>query len=97
MEATKALNDKKAVQRDAMRASNQALQDAKDAVRYDNDKVQADTDALQDDKDTLSDMGEQDQLRLQMAMDRYSKLMATLSNMMQKQSDTSSAILGNMK
>ena len=103
MESTKTSNGQKAALRDAQRAGNQALLDAKDAVRRDN-HVQDGKDALHDgehamegNKDSLSEMSEQDQMRLQLAMDRYSKLLSTLSNMMQKQSDASSAILGNMK
>lgn len=96
MDAVKATNDKKAAQRDAMRARTQAMQDVKDAKGAEDAKKNAQAGA-QVDKDSLSDMGEQDQLRLQMAMDRYSKAMATLSNLMQKNSDTSSAIIGNMK
>jgi|GEM_PF-3515745 len=102
MTETKAANDKKAVMRDAMRARMQAMQDAKEAMQGDHaqgDKgtLQDDKGTLQDDKDALSEMGEQDQLQLQMAMDRYSKAMSTLSNLMKKESDISSAILGNMK
>jgi hypothetical protein len=47
--------------------------------------------------DSLSEMGEMESLRLQMAMDRLSKLMSTLSNLMHKASDTQSAIVQNMK
>jgi len=36
-------------------------------------------------------------LRLQMAMDRKSKMMATLSNLLKKMSDTSSSITQNIK
>jgi hypothetical protein len=36
-------------------------------------------------------------MRLQMAMDRVSKLMNVLSNILKKMSDTDSAIIGNMK
>lgn len=47
--------------------------------------------------DSMSEMGEMESLRLQMAMDRISKLMSTLSNMLKKISDTSSAITQNIK
>jgi hypothetical protein len=36
-------------------------------------------------------------LRLQMAMDRYSKMMSTLSNLMKKMSETSESITANLK
>ena len=60
-----------------------------------------DLDALVDkakgDLDSMSEMGEMESLRLQMAMDRMSKLMSTLSNMLKKISDTSNAITQNLK
>jgi hypothetical protein len=56
--------------------------------------VQAD---LRDQLDSLSEMGEMDSLRLQMLMDRRSKLMETLSNMLKKSSDTASSIVQNLK
>lgn len=51
-------------------------------------------------KDTLasmSEMGEMEQLRLQMAMDRLAKMMSTLSNLLKKISDTAAAITQNLK
>jgi hypothetical protein len=36
-------------------------------------------------------------LRLQMAMDRMSKMMSTLSNLLKKISDTASSITSNLK
>lgn len=96
--SNQALQDAKdAVQRD------NHLQDGKDSLRRDNhvqdgkDSLHDEEQAMEGTKDSLSEMNEQDQLRLQMAMDRYSKLMSTLSNVMKKQSEASSAILGNMK
>jgi hypothetical protein len=47
--------------------------------------------------DSMSEMGEMESLRLQMAMDRLSKLMSTLSNLLKKASDTASGITQNMK
>jgi hypothetical protein len=47
--------------------------------------------------DSLSEMGEMESLRLQMAMDRKSKLMSTLSNLLKKESETSSNIIQNIK
>jgi len=47
--------------------------------------------------DALSEMGEVESLRLQMAMDRMSKLMSTLSNLLKKASETSDAIIANLK
>ena len=47
--------------------------------------------------DSFSDMAEQMQLRLQMAMDRRSKFIDALSNLMKKQSDTANALVSNLK
>jgi len=52
---------------------------------------------LKNNLDSLSEMGEQESLRLQMAMDRMSKMMSTLSNILKKISDTSSSIIQNLK
>lgn len=49
------------------------------------------------DPDSLSEMGEMESIRLQMAMNRQTKLMATLSNLMKRLSDTSSTITQNLK
>jgi hypothetical protein len=46
---------------------------------------------------SLNELGETESLRLQMAMDRMSKIMTSLSNIMNKISDTNAAILQNMK
>jgi Arc/MetJ-type ribon-helix-helix transcriptional regulator len=47
--------------------------------------------------DSLSEMGAMESLRLQMAMDRLSKLMSTMSNILQKVSDTGVSITQNIK
>lgn len=47
--------------------------------------------------DQLSEMGEMEQLRLQMQMDRMSKALSTLSNILKKISDTASGITQNIK
>ncbi|HAZ12264.1 MAG: hypothetical protein A2X86_03415 [Bdellovibrionales bacterium GWA2_49_15] len=47
--------------------------------------------------DSISEMGELESLRLQIAMDRRSKFVSTLSNVMKKMSETSTAVIGNMK
>lgn len=52
---------------------------------------------MQQNLDSLSEMSETESLRLQMAMDRRSKFLETLSNLMKKISDTSSSIVGNLK
>jgi hypothetical protein len=47
--------------------------------------------------DSLSELGETESLRLQMAMDRMSKLMSALSNLLKKASDTASGVTQNIK
>ncbi len=47
--------------------------------------------------DSMSELGEMESLRLQMAMDRLSKMMSTLSNMLKRISDTQNAITQNLK
>jgi seryl-tRNA synthetase len=47
--------------------------------------------------DSLSELGETESLRLQMAMDRMSKFMSTLSNILKKSSETSGEITQNLK
>ena len=54
-------------------------------------------DALKSDLDSMSEMGEAEQLRLQMAQDRMAKIEETLSNVLKKMSQTSDSILSNLK
>jgi hypothetical protein len=54
-------------------------------------------DRVKNDLDSMSEMGEMESLRLQMAMDRMSKLMQTLSNLSKKISDTNATITQNLK
>jgi hypothetical protein len=54
-------------------------------------------DQIKADIDSMSEMGEMESLRLQMAMDRMSKMMSTLSNLLKKISCTASQITQNMK
>lgn len=60
-------------------------------------ELDASIDAMKNDLDSMSEMGEMESLRLQMAMDRMSKMMSTLSNLLKKISDTQSAIVQNIK
>jgi hypothetical protein len=45
----------------------------------------------------MSGMSEMESLRLQMAMDRMSKMMSVLNNLLKKQNDTASGIIQNIK
>ncbi len=47
--------------------------------------------------DSLSEIGEMESMRMQMAMDRLSKMMSTLSNLLKKASETASGITQNLK
>ena len=59
--------------------------------------ILARVDSIKNDLDSMSEMGEIESLRLQMAMDRMSKMMSTLSNLLKKISDTSAQITQNLK
>ncbi len=59
--------------------------------------VGAARDTIQGKLDSLSELGEMESLRLQMAMDRLTKLMSTLANLLKQASDTASTITGNLK
>ncbi len=48
-------------------------------------------------KDAMNDLSEANSLRLQMLMDRRSKLLQTMSNMAKKMQDTDDAIIKNLK
>ena len=61
------------------------------------DSVGALTELLKKEVDEMSEMGEMESLRLQMTMDRLSKMMSTLSNLLKKISDTAQGITQNMK
>jgi hypothetical protein len=61
------------------------------------DELEAAIGEVQGELDAMSEMGEMESLRLQMAMDRMSKLMSTLSNLLKKSSETGSQITQNLK
>jgi hypothetical protein len=60
-------------------------------------EIDASIDQMKSDLDSMSEMGETESLRLQMAMDRLSKMMSTLSNLLKKASDTDQGIVQNIK
>jgi uncharacterized protein YukE len=60
-------------------------------------EIQAMISKIKNDLDSMSELGEMESLRLQMAMDRLSKLMTTLSNLLKKISDTANEITQNIK
>ena len=54
-------------------------------------------DKMKQDLDSMNEMGETESLRLQMAMDRRSKFLDTISNVMKKMDATSSSVVQNLK
>jgi hypothetical protein len=60
-------------------------------------ELDAQVEQMKTDLDSMSEMGEMETLRLQMAMDRMSKMMSTLSNLLKKISDTQGSITNNIK
>jgi ABC-type phosphate transport system auxiliary subunit len=52
---------------------------------------------LKEQLDSLSEMEEMEALKLQRAMDRLSKMMSTLSNLLKKASETAQGITQNIK
>ena len=47
--------------------------------------------------DSLAEVSEAESMRLQVAMDRFSKMMTMLSNLLKKSSDTANSITQNLK
>jgi hypothetical protein len=83
MDDLKQINSAKASLRKSANRSQSAAANARAKVKHD--------------LDSLSETGEMQSLRLQMAMDRQSKFISTLSNMLKKMSETSSGITQNLK
>jgi hypothetical protein len=61
------------------------------------DQLRAILESLRDKLDSMSEISEMTSLRLQMMMDRRSKFLSTLSNIMKKISSTQDAIIQNLK
>jgi hypothetical protein len=59
--------------------------------------LESQSDVIKNDLDSMSEMGETESLRLQMAMDRMSKMMSTLANILKLISKTDENITQNMK
>jgi hypothetical protein len=60
-------------------------------------EINQDTDSIKHDLDSISEMGEMESLRLQMLMDRRSKFISTLSNIMKKIGTTQESTTQNLK
>jgi hypothetical protein len=61
------------------------------------DALAGEIDGIKKNLDSVSEMGETESLRLQMAMDRLSKMISTLSNILKKIDDTAQSIAQNLK
>ncbi len=59
--------------------------------------LEASVNELKDSADKMDELGETESLRLQMAMDRISRFMNTLSNIMKKINDTQEKMIQNLK
>src|SRR5450631_1735376 len=81
----------------ALDARIQAAQASMQKAQEDLAALQAAQDKLKLQLDAMNEMSEETSMRLQMAMDRRSKFMETLSNILKKISDTQSSIVQNMK
>jgi hypothetical protein len=92
MAGVQAINAAKQRQREVLCEIQRQAADAASKERLD-----AAVDAIKESLDSMSELGETESLRLQMAMDRLSKLMSTLSNILKKISDTSQSITQNLK
>lgn len=82
-----------------MQATQDAHSDLKnimDGVKKANQQKQSQR-AARNQKDAVSEMSEEESLRLQMAMDRQSKFMETLSNVEKKMAQTQDSIVHNLK
>ena len=82
-----------------MQATKDAQSDLKnimDGVQQTNQQKQAQRSA-QYQKNSMSELGDEQSLRLQMAMDRLSKLMEALSNLEKKMAQTDDSIAKNLK
>jgi len=60
-------------------------------------QLNAEAQALKSQYDSMSDLSEMQSMRLQMAMDRYSKVMETRSNILKKIDQTDDSITKNLK
>ncbi|MGZ8369446.1 MAG: hypothetical protein ACXWVH_00140 [Caulobacteraceae bacterium] len=101
MAEVKAINQAKAEQRKSLAQAQAAQADAKrqmaDEYGRRRDCEAHPADCLNDRRDSLSEQSEEQQLKMQMVMDRMAKADSAASNAMRKFSETSSQIIGNLK
>jgi hypothetical protein len=80
----------------ATKDAQSELKNIMDGVKKANRQKQGQR-AARNQKDAMSDMSEEESLRLQMAMDRQSKFIQTLSNVEKKMAQTQDSIVQNLK
>ncbi len=80
------------VKKDTLKNRNVLVYNQANKIEVDNVK-----ESLKNKLDSMSEMGQQEQLRLQMSMDRMAKTQRALTNLMKKISDTASQIISNLK
>ena len=85
------------VRLDALEVKMQQAKSSFQKVQADLDELNGAQAALRAELGTISDMSETESLRLQMIMDRLSKLMSTLSNVLKQSADTQKTIIQNTK
>ena len=101
MAEVKATNDAKAKQREAINRQNAQKAAATAALKDSGKRIQANPALLQKagntKTDNINDMDQPQQLKLQQAMDRSSKMTEALSNLLKKIADTEQSIIDNLK
>jgi len=85
------------VRLDALEVKMQQAKSSFQKVQADLDELNGAQAALRAELGSISDMSETESLRLQMIMDRLSKLMSTLSNVLKQSADTQKTIIQNTK
>jgi tRNA U34 5-carboxymethylaminomethyl modifying GTPase MnmE/TrmE len=80
-----------------MQQANQQKKAQRAAVSAQQQQQAAMKDSIKHHADQLGDLSQEQQLKMQMTMDRMSKAEQALTNIMKKSSDTSSQILQNLK
>ena len=85
------------VRLDALEVKMQQAKSSYQKVQADLDELNGAQAALRAELGSISDMSETESLRLQMTMDRLSKLMSTLSNVLKQSADTQKTIIQNTK
>lgn len=97
MEKVKGINSQKKKLRELLDEQHSGSMDLEATFELMALAMESHLDRLKCKSDEMSEMGEMESLRLQMAMDRLSKMMSTLSNLLKKASDTASSVVQNLK